>query len=258
MRYCAQDVFPPVFDGKLLQQIFKARLVLDIQDVLEFSNLVLRKVHPIDDSAEEIHAAQIDLKSLDTKPLERFDRDEQNFDICRFSSAAIMLDADLGEFPLPSTLGFFESQDLARVEQADWLRRRRQTCGYCFCQQGSEFRSKSQNISFAIDEPVNVFFLACAHTLRKHVVIIENRRDDFLIRPAFEDRTDCPFQNPPPARCASDKYLCPRRNLGVGLHLQTLSYNPSFGIDIHDVRQSFNTMLLKNSCDIPSDDIRFR
>src|SRR5262249_41564264 len=39
--------------------------------------------------------------------------------------------------------------------------------------------------------------------------------------------------------------------------LQTFSYNPSFGIDIYDMGQRFDSVLLKDSCDVPADDVGF-
>ena len=100
MRYCAQDVLAPVFDRKLLQEIFKARLVLDVQDIFELRDLVWSEIHSVDDSAEEIHASEIDLKIGNAKALQRLNGDQQNFDVGLLAGAEVF-NSGIVNFPAP-------------------------------------------------------------------------------------------------------------------------------------------------------------
>ena len=128
---------------------------------------VFRQFHSVDDSAEEIHAAEIDLESLDAEPLESLDGNQQNFNIGRLSGAAVVFDSDLRKFPLPSAFRFLEPQHLAGVEQPDRFRRRREPRGDGLRNQRGEFRPKREDVAFAIDESIDLFFVAVPMPLTK-------------------------------------------------------------------------------------------
>src|SRR5262245_20071501 len=140
MRHGTQNILPPILEWKILKQRFKSRLVFDVYDVFQGLDLLLRQFHPIDDAAEEINATEIDLKALDTKPLQRFNRHEQDLDVRTFTCATVMLDANLCEFTLPSAFWLFESQHFARVVEPDGLRRGCQPRRDGLCEQRGKFR----------------------------------------------------------------------------------------------------------------------
>src|SRR5262249_12131454 len=71
-----KNIFPPILDRQGLKQRFKSGLVFDVKNFFEGVDLSFRKFHPTDDPAEEINAAEVDLKALDTQPLQSFNRDE--------------------------------------------------------------------------------------------------------------------------------------------------------------------------------------
>src|SRR5262245_13664183 len=123
-----------------------------------------------------------------------------------------MFNSHLSEFTLASALRFLEPQHLAGVKEPDWLRRGCQACRDGFCDERREFRAKREDIAFTIDEPIDLLFVPPA--FREDIVVVKDRRNDLLVRPALEDRTDRSFENPPPPSGASDKDLCSRRNLG--------------------------------------------
>src|SRR6516225_3388740 len=123
MRNRAQDVFPAIFDWKCLQQSFKTGLVFDVENIFERRNLFGREFHAINNSAEEVDATQIDLKSLDSQPLKRFNSDQQDLHVRSLSCAAVVFHTDLRELTLPAAFRFIEPQNLTRIKQADWFRR---------------------------------------------------------------------------------------------------------------------------------------
>src|SRR5262249_41970105 len=51
------------------------------------------------------------------------------------------------------------------------------------------------------------------------VVVVEDRWNDFFVRPALEDRADRSLENAATSSGRSDEDLRPRRNLGVRLHI---------------------------------------
>src|SRR5262249_46812256 len=135
MRYCAQDLLPAVIERQCLEERFEARLILDVQDLFKRVNLLLWQFHSIDDSTEEVHAPEIDLKGLDPDALKSFDSDEQDLNVRTFARPAVMLNSDLRKFALSPAFGFFEPQDFAGVVQPD---------GFCRCRQTSRNRFRDQ------------------------------------------------------------------------------------------------------------------
>src|SRR5712691_3620388 len=110
MRHGAKDLLPAIAERQLLQQRFEAGLILHVENILQLDHLFRRQFHAIDNSAEEIDAAQIDLKFLNAETLKRFNGDQQNLNVGRLACAAIVLNADLRELALPPTFWFFEPQ----------------------------------------------------------------------------------------------------------------------------------------------------
>src|SRR5207237_10492168 len=96
------------------------------QDIFQLPDIVLRQFHTIDDTAEEIHTAEIDLKSLYSQALKCLDGNQQNLNIGAFPFTAIMFDTDLRELTLPAAFRLFKPQDLTAIEQTNRLWRRSQ------------------------------------------------------------------------------------------------------------------------------------
>src|SRR4029079_13115977 len=139
-------------------------------------------------------------------------------DIGSLALTAVMLDADLRKLALPAAFRLLEAKHFARVEQADGFRRGRQSRCDGLRYQRRKLGTQCKDVALAIDEPVNLFLWTRSHALNENVVVIEDRRNDFLVRPALEDRTNRALENAPVLRRAPDEDLCPRRNLGVRLH----------------------------------------
>ena len=81
MRNGSQYFLAPISQRQCLKQCFKSGLVLYVEYIFEFPYLSCGQFHPIDNSTKEIHTSQIDLKRRNTEPLERLDRDQQDFDV---------------------------------------------------------------------------------------------------------------------------------------------------------------------------------
>src|SRR5207253_5505583 len=62
VRHGSQDLLPAISKRQLLQQCFKAGLILHIEKILQLRNLLRRQFHTVNDAAEEVHATEIDLK----------------------------------------------------------------------------------------------------------------------------------------------------------------------------------------------------
>src|SRR4030095_4786746 len=129
-----------------------------------------------------------------------------------------MLDADLRELALTASLGFLEAKHFSGIIQTNrpcsFLQPRDDRLG----DERRELGPKGKDISVAVDEAVDLLLQTRSHSFYEDVVVIEDRWDDLFIRPALEDRTDCPLQSAPPSGRASEEDLCPRRNLGKCFH----------------------------------------
>src|SRR2546428_7573849 len=127
MRYRPEDLLSPIAQRQMFEQAFEAGLILHIENILERGDLIDRQLHSINDPSKEFHASKIDLNPLNAKPLKCFNRDQQIFNVCGFG-AAVVLDTDLSELPLPASFWLFKSQYLARIVKPDRFWRRRQPC----------------------------------------------------------------------------------------------------------------------------------
>src|SRR5262249_11980838 len=76
MGHRTKNIFAPVLERQGLKQRFKSRLVFAVYNFLEVVDLLFGQFNSIHNPAEEINAAQIDLKALDTQSLQLFNRDE--------------------------------------------------------------------------------------------------------------------------------------------------------------------------------------
>ena len=115
MRNGAQNVLATLLQWKTAQQGFQSRLILEVQNFLEFRDLTFRQADAIDDAAEEIHAAEIDLEIRNSQPLESFNRDQKDLDVRRLALASKVFDADLRKLPLAAAFRLLEAKNLAGV-----------------------------------------------------------------------------------------------------------------------------------------------
>src|SRR5207249_12125820 len=106
MRHRAQDLLSPVAQRQMFEQCLQARLILHIENILELGDLIGREFHSINNPAKEIHTSKIDLKSLNTEPLKCFNRNQQNFNVCSFTGALILLIPSFADSRLPPPFGF--------------------------------------------------------------------------------------------------------------------------------------------------------
>src|SRR3989442_12167943 len=104
-----------------------------------------------------------------------------------------MLDADLRELPLPSPLGFFKPQYFARIVEPNGPGRRRKPGRNSLRDEGCEFGPQSEDIAFAIDEPVDLLLAPRPHTLDENIVVVKDRGNDLVLRPGPESETNFHF-----------------------------------------------------------------
>src|SRR2546429_9089735 len=139
MRHRAQDLLSPIAQRQMFEQCLQARLILHIENILELGDLIGREFHSINNPAKEIHTSKIDLKSLNTEPLKCFNRNQQNFNVCSFTGAPIVLNTDLCELSLPATFRFFEPQYFPRIVKPDRFWRSPEPCCDGFGNKRREF-----------------------------------------------------------------------------------------------------------------------
>src|SRR4030095_10847367 len=72
---CAENILTALFQGKASQKCFQSGLILEVQHFLQLRDLFVGQADAIDNSTEEIDAAEIDLKIRNAEALESFDSD---------------------------------------------------------------------------------------------------------------------------------------------------------------------------------------
>src|SRR5207342_3383198 len=78
---CAKDIPAAFFQRQRLQQAFQTGLILEVEHTFESGDLFFRKFDAVDNSSEEIDAAEIDLELRDSQPLQRLHCNQQNFNV---------------------------------------------------------------------------------------------------------------------------------------------------------------------------------